>query len=186
MLVLARKLHQRIRIGDEIEVAIMAISGGRHVRVGIEAPPHVPIRRRELLAESHAAPAPHLAPIVYLACPYTHPESRVREVRFRSATEFAARLCRAGLVVFSPLSHSHPMTEFGLPRDYAFWQRMCETFVCAAAAMIVLTLDGWEQSVGVEAERRLAEQLGKPIWYVPFTAELPDNFAERLFHAART
>lgn len=47
MLVLSRKVGQRIWIGDEISVTVVRISGGA-VRLGIEAPPHMPVARQEL------------------------------------------------------------------------------------------------------------------------------------------
>ncbi len=47
MLVLSRKPNERIVIGDNIVVQIVRVSGGT-VRLGIEAPAAVPIRRDEL------------------------------------------------------------------------------------------------------------------------------------------
>jgi len=47
MLILSRKVHQEIVIGDGISITIVAIRG-KQVRVGIKAPPNVPIRRDEL------------------------------------------------------------------------------------------------------------------------------------------
>ncbi len=47
MLVLSRKESQSIVIGGDIEVTIVAIQGGR-VKLAINAPRHVPIRRAEL------------------------------------------------------------------------------------------------------------------------------------------
>lgn len=47
MLVLSRKVGERIWIGDQISVTIVRISGGG-VRVGIEAPPHLSVVREEL------------------------------------------------------------------------------------------------------------------------------------------
>ena len=47
MLILSRKIHQEILIGDGISITIVAIRG-KQVRVGIKAPPNVPIRRDEL------------------------------------------------------------------------------------------------------------------------------------------
>ncbi len=47
MLVLSRKLGERIRIGDAIVVTIVRISGGG-VRLGIEAPSEMPVVREEL------------------------------------------------------------------------------------------------------------------------------------------
>jgi carbon storage regulator len=47
VLVLTRKLKQSIMIGDDTEVTVLAIDGGK-VRLGIEAPPDVPVYRNEI------------------------------------------------------------------------------------------------------------------------------------------
>ncbi len=47
MLVLSRKVGERILIGDKISVTIVRISGGG-VRLGIEAPPEMAVIREEL------------------------------------------------------------------------------------------------------------------------------------------
>jgi carbon storage regulator len=47
MLILSRKVHQEIVIGDGISITIVAIRG-KQVRLGIKAPPQVAIRRDEL------------------------------------------------------------------------------------------------------------------------------------------
>lgn len=48
MLVLERKAGENIRIGDDIIVVVVQTRSGR-VKLGIEAPPHVTIRRKELV-----------------------------------------------------------------------------------------------------------------------------------------
>jgi carbon storage regulator len=57
MLVLSRKLNEKILIDGGIVVTIVKIEGGQ-VRVGIEAPEHIKIRREELLDKSHSARRP--------------------------------------------------------------------------------------------------------------------------------
>ena len=47
MLVLSRKENQRIHLGDSIVLTIVRVNGDR-VRVGIEAPAEVRVRRGEL------------------------------------------------------------------------------------------------------------------------------------------
>ena len=47
MLVLSRKIGERIWIGDDISVTVVRITGGG-VRLGIEAPPELPVVREEL------------------------------------------------------------------------------------------------------------------------------------------
>ena len=48
MLVLARKLNEAIKIGDDIEVKVLSIENGV-VKLGIDAPRDVEILRNELL-----------------------------------------------------------------------------------------------------------------------------------------
>lgn len=55
MLVLSRKEHQRIRVGDSIVVTVVRVSGDK-VRLGIEAPESVRVLREELHEESLVRP----------------------------------------------------------------------------------------------------------------------------------
>jgi carbon storage regulator len=50
MLVLNRKIGERIVIGDDIVVTVVKVQG-KQVRLGIEAPLSVSIRRQELLPQ---------------------------------------------------------------------------------------------------------------------------------------
>lgn len=47
MLVLSRKHGEKIVIGDQIEVLVVEIQGDR-VKLGIAAPPEVPVHREEV------------------------------------------------------------------------------------------------------------------------------------------
>jgi len=47
MLVLTRKSNQSVMIGDDIEVSVLAIIGEK-VRIGIQAPRHIPVFREEI------------------------------------------------------------------------------------------------------------------------------------------
>ncbi len=47
MLILSRKLNERIMIGDDIELSIVEIRGDQ-VKVGIDAPKDVKVYRREV------------------------------------------------------------------------------------------------------------------------------------------
>jgi carbon storage regulator len=48
MLVIARKIGQTIRIGDDIEITVSAIRGDQ-VRLAIQAPREIPILRTEII-----------------------------------------------------------------------------------------------------------------------------------------
>lgn len=49
MLVLTRKLGENIRIGDSVKITILEVRSGQ-VKLGIEAPPEVPVHREEIYA----------------------------------------------------------------------------------------------------------------------------------------
>jgi carbon storage regulator len=54
MLVLTRKKHQSIMVGDNIEISILDVVGDK-VRIGIEAPRDVSVYRKEVFIEINAA-----------------------------------------------------------------------------------------------------------------------------------
>ena len=79
----------------------------------------------------------------------------------------AGRLMREGLMVFSPISKTHPIAErCGLPLDWAYWEKYDRIAIAHCKELWVLTLDGWESSVGVKAEMEIAKEMGRPIKYL--------------------
>lgn len=108
--------------------------------------------------------------MIYVASPYTHPDESVRNARFRAVCRTAAQLMRQGHVVFAPIVHGHPLVEHGLPVEWPFWERFDREHLRRCDELVVLMLDGWRESVGVAAEIRSAEELGKPIRYLAIDA----------------
>ncbi|MBE3568889.1 MAG: carbon storage regulator CsrA [Bacillales bacterium] len=53
MLVLTRKKGETIQIGDDIEITVLGVKGDQ-VKIGIEAPKHVDIHRKEVYLEIQA------------------------------------------------------------------------------------------------------------------------------------
>jgi carbon storage regulator len=49
MLVLSRKVNEEIIVGENVRIKVIAVQGNK-VRIGIEAPDHVTIRREEIPA----------------------------------------------------------------------------------------------------------------------------------------
>jgi len=47
MLVLSRRVNERLRIGDTITITIVEVREGK-VRLGIEAPKEIPVHREEI------------------------------------------------------------------------------------------------------------------------------------------
>lgn len=54
MLVVSRKIGQRILIGDKIAITVVKMSSGA-VRIGVEAPPELAVMREELAEEIRRA-----------------------------------------------------------------------------------------------------------------------------------
>jgi len=101
--------------------------------------------------------------MIYLASPYTHPDPAVREARFQAACRQAAEMLRCGIAVFSPIAHTHSIAAYGLPLDWSFWREYDRAFLEMCSEVWVLTLDGWRESEGVQAEMAMARELGKPV-----------------------
>ena len=100
---------------------------------------------------------------VYLAGPY----SGMEEKSFRCLTYLAGRLMNAGYVVFSPVTHCHPIAQSvrEMPKEHEFWMRQDLPFLAWADELWVLTLPGWEESRGVQQEIRTAQSYGMTIRY---------------------
>lgn len=107
--------------------------------------------------------------ITYLACPYTHPDREVRLARFQAVTRLASRLIAKGEVVYSPITHGHPIGEIGLPVDWQFWQQHSLAMLRACSGLLVYCLDGWDSSVGVREEVAAAQE-----WGIPVSFHLPE------------
>ena len=103
--------------------------------------------------------------MIYLASPYSDPDPAVQEERFQTACRHAAKMMRAGIHVFSPIAHSHPIARYGLPGDWSFWKDYNCEFLKMCTALDVLMMPRWNESTGVAAEIALAHGLGKPVRY---------------------
>lgn len=105
--------------------------------------------------------------VIYLASPYTHPDAEKRRLRYREAMEWCARFMKKGHVVFSPIVHSHPLAEqCDMPTTWEFWRGQDEAYLHVIDELWVLTLPGWRTSTGVQAEIKIAEDLGKVVRYI--------------------
>ncbi len=104
--------------------------------------------------------------MIYLASPYTDDDPAVREQRFDAACAAAAWLMRAGFIVYAPIAHSHPLVRYGLPIEWEFWQAHDCEHMKRCDELLVLTLDGWKTSRGVQAEIDLAIEMDLQIRYL--------------------
>ncbi len=104
--------------------------------------------------------------LTYIACPYAHQDESTKLARFHLVSRAAAILLKAGHHVYSPITHCHPIAVAGgITEGWDFWRRHDRAFLEHSGLMVVLMLDGWEQSVGVKGELEIAEELRIPVIY---------------------
>lgn len=115
--------------------------------------------------------------MIYLATPYSHDSPKIRQKRFEAVSRAAGQLMAKGKLVYSPISHSHPIAvQSDLPLNWEYWQKLDEAMIKVCSKLVVLKLWGWHYSTGVIAEIAMAEKQGLPIEYMePETGELTEH-----------
>lgn len=103
----------------------------------------------------------------YLATPYSKYPGGIEEA-FKVACRAAADLILAGVKVYSPIAHTHPIAIHGEIDPYAhdIWLPADEPFMDAAHGLIVLRADTWEKSYGIGVEIEHFKKLGRPVIYM--------------------
>lgn len=107
--------------------------------------------------------------MIYLASPYTHEDKAIEKRRYVQVCRAAGSLIKQGQHIYSPIAHSRAIAEQSdLPHDYEFWAAYDTDMIHRCDEVVVLMLDGWEQSAGVQAEIKIARVLNKPLRYINF------------------
>jgi len=106
---------------------------------------------------------------VYLAAPYScgdNASEEERDKRFWQITAMTAELMKMGYVVFSPITHCHLLTEFGLAKSHDWWLELDYCYLEGASGLLVLEMEGWQMSPGVRGEIAFAKEHNIPIAYL--------------------
>ena len=103
--------------------------------------------------------------IYYLVTPYSHEDPKVMKERYDASIEAQGKLMQAGLNVFNPLANSVPAFNAGYDIGDAIYEMDLE-ILRKCDALIVLKLDGWEKSKGVELEINEAIRLEMDRFFV--------------------
>ncbi len=102
----------------------------------------------------------------YVASPYTSDHPIEMQERYFNVRDFCAYCANEGLLVYSPIVHWHSIAEeHDLPKDHNFWLNQDRAMIIAAQGIMVLMIDGWKDSRGVQDEIKFAHQLQRPIQY---------------------
>ena len=112
----------------------------------------------------------------YLASPYSG-SVEVMQQRYEAALRIVGILLKKREWVYSPIVHAHEIAvRYAMPRDAKFWWEYNKTMMEAAERLLVLTLPGWRESVGVAMEVEFFSPLSKPILFVnPIDAGLGER-----------
>lgn len=103
--------------------------------------------------------------MIYLASVYSlNADEALMEERYQYALKRATEFTKEGLPIFCPIIHSHPMSaDESMPRTFDFWEKIDYKFLDCVKELWVLMMNGWEDSIGVQAEIAYARKLGIPI-----------------------
>lgn len=110
----------------------------------------------------------------YMASPYTRYHEGIWQA-YKEAARIAGKLAAAGLNVYSPIVHCHPLAVYGGidPLNHQFWMKADAPFVAICEGLIVAKMPGWQESKGVTFEVQEFVTVRKPIYFLdPATLEL--------------
>lgn len=113
----------------------------------------------------------------YLASPYSKYAGGL-EAAFIEVAKQACLFARAGIPVYSPIAHTHPIAiNGGLdPLDHSIWLPFDIPMMLSAHGLIVCKMDGWDVSYGISEEIKVFADGGRPIVYMEpgVLPELPE------------
>lgn len=107
--------------------------------------------------------------MIYLAAPYSHPDVAVMEARYHQINRNVLALMADGRLVYSPITHNHVLAQAAdFPRGWQFWAKHDLEMLRKCEILNVLKMDGWQESVGVQAEIEFAREMKIPVfWLTP-------------------
>lgn len=90
----------------------------------------------------------------------------------------AGKLLALGVPLFCPIAHSHSIADYAElnPTDHEFWMKANRYLMESAAGMIIVKLESWDESHGIEDEIKAFRQAKKPVLYLdPVTLDISDE-----------
>ena len=100
--------------------------------------------------------------ITYVSSPYSSATIPPLN-QWQRACAAAGWLIGTGRTVFSPIAHSYGIERHGAERWHHEWLKQDLAFLRLCGELVELHTQGWEYSLGMAQERRLALDMGIPI-----------------------
>ena len=118
--------------------------------------------------------------LIYIASPYAHSFSEVREARLEAVRYVCGQLVNQGKIVMSPLVYLGELAYRGVHPPQG-WYAFDLQLLARCDELLVLQLPGWEDSKGVLVEIAGAQSRGMPIRLMSLEqAALPDEILKGL------
>lgn len=105
-------------------------------------------------------------PLYYLASPFTHTQKEIMRMRTEIAIDVSIKLVNADYIIFSPIAYNGSWIDKGVRGDWEFWKEFDLKIISKCEGVIVLTMPGWENSVGVTEEVEFAKEMAIPVYYL--------------------
>ncbi len=118
--------------------------------------------------------------IEYLAIPYTDKSEKVRAFRAEVADYIWYTLLKQNRIIYSPISMGHFIaTKYDMPTSWKFWSDIDREFIRHCRKVIVVTLPGWKESIGVMDEIKFATDNSIPVEYYDPTEAIEEMIKNR-------
>jgi hypothetical protein len=105
---------------------------------------------------------PKEKPLIYLASPYSHESELVQYHRYEQVLGIAKEMIVKGHLVFSPIIHSYyiAMECPDIKQGFEGWKEFDLRILAKCDKLLVVQMDGWEESKGIKEEIKEAQRLG--------------------------
>jgi hypothetical protein len=116
----------------------------------------------------------------YMGSPYSKYAAGLGQAHIDVCKE-VARYIQAGVPVYSPIAHTHPVAIYGGvdPLDHSIWLPADRPMMDAAHGLIVLKMEGWGESFGLKYEVRVFTDAKKPIIYAEVGQDVDEVLSGR-------
>ena len=121
---------------------------------------------------------------IYLASPYTalradgSLDAVLMAERHRAVTECFTNLVKSGLVVYCPITMTHPIDILAGGLGATFWYEFGKPFLQHMSILFVLMLPGWKDSEGTQNEIKIAIDRKIQIVYLQFNPKSAYHLTE--------
>ncbi|MGZ3843762.1 MAG: DUF1937 family protein [Bdellovibrio sp.] len=113
----------------------------------------------------------------YISNPYNGSDEQ-KSIRAQTAARVCGLLLKKGVHAWSPIVHNHAMmstfNEFSLEERQTLMLEFDFSLLRGSSGMIVLEIEGWDTSFGVQAEINLCKTVSLPVKYLT-PADLEEN-----------